>query len=333
MQDLSNKVDGVDTLPADEWNEAAEELVNVITSNGQLPSSGNLSQVLASIVEYGVKGHFYVDSGVDGVAYVLSPSFAGGTIGSYKDGMAFRFDPAQTNTSVNATLNISGLGAKAIVLEGGDPLIIGAIAAGNLIDIIYRSSSDRFEITKGAVIAGSSGSGQQVFNPGVHVFNVPAGGVTRLKFTLIGGGGGGTDDGLSNSGNNGGSGATAVYELADVVGGTAYSITVGAGGAGESSEGAGDNTDGDDTEITAPLSIIAGGGGGADLVVSGIGPGGLASGSYAYASNGFTTVGVIPAPSTFGRIGGGGAGRNSTALNLPNVAEPGGDGIAIVEWW
>ena len=120
MQDLSGKVDGVSTLPASEWNQLAEECTNIIQANGQTPTSSTLVQILRSVSEYGNRGNFFVDTGVDGITYVLNTAFvAGNNPSSYKEGMRFSFVPAVTNVNAAPVINVGGLGAKSIVFPSG----------------------------------------------------------------------------------------------------------------------------------------------------------------------------------------------------------------------
>lgn len=238
MQDLSNKVDGANTLPADQWNEAAKELVNIIEANGQAPSQANLLQVLNSIVEYGVKGTYHTDSGVDGIAYALTPTFAGATILSYKDGMTFKFEVAVGNISASPTINVSGLGPRNLTLRNGLAISAGTLLANNIISVIYRSSSDSFEIESG--VGGSGSRSIESFTSGTTW--IPPVNAKKITFTLIGGGGGG--GGVTNAfaagdlipgGGGGGAGGFLTYEQDVNQIQPSYELTPGLGGGGGSS--------------------------------------------------------------------------------------------------
>lgn len=75
-------------------------------------------------------------------AYVLSPT---PSVASYSNGMAYLFDANHTNTST-ATLDISGVGAKALTRFDGANLIPGDIVAGQFYIAVYDSSADEFKI-------------------------------------------------------------------------------------------------------------------------------------------------------------------------------------------
>lgn len=64
---------------------------------------------------------------------------------AYSDGLRFGFRPAATNTGA-ATINISGVGAKALRDPDGNVLQAGAIVAGRYTEIIFLAASDHFRL-------------------------------------------------------------------------------------------------------------------------------------------------------------------------------------------
>jgi hypothetical protein len=87
-------------------------------------------------------------SGVDTITGTLTPALT-----SYQAGQTFRFIAAGANTGAT-TININGLGAKAITKTGATPLATGDIASGAAVQIVYDGT--QFQITSGA--GGSSGN-------------------------------------------------------------------------------------------------------------------------------------------------------------------------------
>lgn len=90
-------------------------------------------------------------------AYVLTP---GTPLGSYVDQQMFMFEANFANTGA-ATLNISGLGAKAIRKNFDVALVANDIKSGQLVAVAYEASTDRFQMTSpvGLIAAQSSGGG------------------------------------------------------------------------------------------------------------------------------------------------------------------------------
>ena len=68
---------------------------------------------------------------------------------SYDDGQHFTLKPAITNTGA-VTLNVSGVGGKAVVTQSGGALIAGDLVATTLYTLVYYGPDDHFRV-KGAV--------------------------------------------------------------------------------------------------------------------------------------------------------------------------------------
>lgn len=64
---------------------------------------------------------------------------------SYADGLRASFVAANSNTGP-ATINIAGVGAKAVMNPDGDPLSAGAIVAGRVTEIIFYAADDHFRL-------------------------------------------------------------------------------------------------------------------------------------------------------------------------------------------
>ena len=91
----------------------------------------------------GNTAEYAVDTGASDV-YVINPS---PTVASYAAGQMFRFRVANGNSGAS-TLNVSGLGAKAIVqADGATALATGNLTTGQIVTVSYESVGDEFHLT------------------------------------------------------------------------------------------------------------------------------------------------------------------------------------------
>jgi hypothetical protein len=106
-----------------------EEILAVVTAAGIAPSSTVLNQLLAAIQSLIAAGSnaLLQDFGVAN-AYVLTPTIA---IESYANGYTVVFKAANANTGAS-TINVSAVGAVAIVHRDGTPLQAADIPAGSV---------------------------------------------------------------------------------------------------------------------------------------------------------------------------------------------------------
>lgn len=100
------------------------------------------SQYVGAIMRIASLGRYFADSGLAD-AYVLDPIGNVQDPTAYFDGMEAYFFPLNTNTGAS-TVNIAGLGAKNITLEGGTVLGAGDIVAGRSVLLRYNLANDRF---------------------------------------------------------------------------------------------------------------------------------------------------------------------------------------------
>ena len=120
---LSQASDGT---PKDDWVDLpslADDVINYITTNGN--------------------GWYGADTGaVNAMVVTLSPAPT-----SLTNGMFVVSDIKLTNTSATVTLNVNGLGAKAVVTDGaGTTPSIGNLTIGTFYGFQYDSSADKFQI-------------------------------------------------------------------------------------------------------------------------------------------------------------------------------------------
>lgn len=86
-----------------------------------------------------------------GSAYVLTPPFL---FGAYVAGMRFSFIAHTDSLGGTTTLNISGLGATLLLLNGNPPAI-GELASGTIVEVIYDGTS--FQLVNQGVQANGQG--------------------------------------------------------------------------------------------------------------------------------------------------------------------------------
>ena len=95
-------------------------------------------------------------TGTDTVVGTLTP-----TLTAYAAGQQFSFVAAATNTT-SMTLNIDGLGAKAITRSGATALIAGDITVGKMITVIYDGTQFQTSDARVPISTGVSGLGTGV---------------------------------------------------------------------------------------------------------------------------------------------------------------------------
>jgi len=164
MQDFPVKVDGVSVEPAAEYNNLASELKTVVSSIGQTFTTGSIIQLAQAIAVYSAAGAYYTDGGAAN-SYVLSVApVTRIPVVLYFDGFEAYFLPTNTNTGAS-TVNISGLGAKAILQRDGvSPLAGGEIVAGSLLRIFYDGVNFRLG-GSGESLATTTSVGLASFDP------------------------------------------------------------------------------------------------------------------------------------------------------------------------
>ena len=116
--DVPSKITG-NTLTASEFNQAQDELEQVILDSGQTLNAGDLTQLGKALANMTTSGNFYTDSG-SGTSYVLS-AVNGQNNTQYNEGMVVRFVADNNNTNETPTVNVTGLGVKNIIVERDFP--------------------------------------------------------------------------------------------------------------------------------------------------------------------------------------------------------------------
>lgn len=149
MRDISTKVDGVDTLPADAFNSDQNELENIVTSadislDPNVGPDSDLNMLGKSVAAYANAGNIYQDSGVANT-YVLSLASNLKHVTKYYDGMMVIFKVGNGNTGAS-TINVNSLGAKDFTSSAGVAFTSGIIRGNDYVIAVYSLGDDRFEL-------------------------------------------------------------------------------------------------------------------------------------------------------------------------------------------
>lgn len=246
-------------------NDVASALTQSLSSDGQTVPTANLpmGNFKHTAVSDANQRNQYASYGqvqdgqpqwlsVSGTNTIVATIAPGPT--SYAAGQAFRFLSAGLNTGP-VTLNINGLGAKAVTKNGAVALAGGEIPASAIIHVVYDGT--QFQLA--AVPTGQLIGIQRFTANGTYT---PTPGTTSIIVEAVGAGGGGagsatTGVGQASWGSGGGSGAFARVKVT-----TAFSgVTVTVGASGVAGGSGGNGAAGGTTSFGAIVSCPGGGGG------------------------------------------------------------------------
>lgn len=243
-------------------------------------------------------------AGTDTITASVTPSPT-----AYVAGQTFRFVAAGANTTASVTLNINGLGAKAVTKLG-----IGSLQSGMVVEVVYDGTQFQpISAPSGALI------GVQVFSAsGTYT---PTAGTRSIIAEGVGGGGGGggcqnNGVGAASGGQGGAGGSYGKGRYTSAFSGLAVTIgaagTAGTGGASPTSGG-----NGGTTSLGAILSIPGGTGG----------KSGASTSSFPAVGQSATAAGAAPTGANItGRSGG--FGTSSLLFQSGNGASVSGSGGA-----
>ena len=297
-----------------------------LSAGSAATDSANIAQVQNSF------GSFLTVSGTDTITATVSPSLT-----AYASGQMFAFVAANTNTGA-VTINISGLGAKAITKNGTTALSAGDLTANYLFVVVYDGT--RFQVVgvsattfTNLTVSGVltlSGAGVQLTSSGTGAWKLPVG-TTAQRPT----GASGLIRQNSTTGNPEWYDATTSswLQFSQPAGYTASYLVVAGGGGGGSVRGGGGGAGG---LLTNTVSLSSGtaytitvGAGGAGATGSSV-TGSLGSNS-AISSLSITSIGGGGGGSnvtTSGTSGGSGGGSASGGSTVAGAAGTSGQGNA-----
>lgn len=303
-------------------NSLQQELLNILVATGVTPSKTAYSQLLTALRSNGLL--YAVDTGSANTC-VISYTPA---VTALTDGMLLWFQAGASNTGAS-TLNVNGLGAKAIVGLGHSALQGGEIVVNGRCQVIWHQAFNSFVLIEcsGAAqqVGAATKSGQAIqfgqatgrwinrqIITATATYTPTAGTNFEDVIVIAGGGGGGgsapTGAGQMSAGAGGGGGGWARRRLtiAQAIGQT---MTVGAFGAG-GVLGSGAGSSGGASSFGALLSATGGAGGtfgsaitASNVTFQGSGGGGVGSNGDV---NGVGGVGRYATYSAGGGIGGDG---------------------------
>lgn len=149
-------------VPAEALEYPQRELVNLVTKSAFTPDNADLTQ-LAKAVQSG-RVCYGVDTGsANAWSIALDPVLLAYTVG-------LRLLVLVSNNVTGAvTLNVNGLGAKAVVRPGNNAMVSGDVGAGDLVDVGYDGT--RFQML--SIFKGIATGGAPVLAPGVTVIVDP----------------------------------------------------------------------------------------------------------------------------------------------------------------
>jgi hypothetical protein len=285
----------------------------------------NIENELVYLDGLNYKG-FVTDTGsVNVYAVTLDPA-----ITAYTAGLQISFKVANTNTGTS-TLNVNGLGAKAITKYDLSYLTAGDIVVGQIVTVMYDGSAFQLLSLK------QMGFYKQIFTSS-GTFTAPYPGT--YKVTVTGGGGSGGNYGIETNGEGGGGGGggggTAI-KWVNLSLNQAVTVTVGSGGAAcASTYNATSNGNAGGTSSFGSYCSATGGYGG---TMSGGGGGTGSNGEMNLSgestmippSNTSTNgpVSIIGGSSYWGGGSSYGAGSNGVPTGASQAGKP---GIVLVEW-
>jgi len=143
---LWNIFDGAASFAFMEVNPSTNNVTLVNVKDGDARTEGaSIGQIQDSTTKWGG-----TSGGTDTVTITLTPA-----ITAYADGQRFAFLAGGANTGA-ATLNVNGVGAKALEKRGA-ALAANDIAANDIVEVIYDSTNDAFQVTSPIITTSASG--------------------------------------------------------------------------------------------------------------------------------------------------------------------------------
>lgn len=151
-------------VPTSNWSETA-------ASNNASPPDGfpegqtaaslnnSAREMMAAIKREWNRNNYTVDAGGTGDAQTLTYTTAPA---AYVKGMRFQFVTAGANTATNPTLNVNGLGAKAILDGYGNGLPVNTLPDVGLLTVVYDGTNFR---TEAPLVGGTFGASGYTYLP------------------------------------------------------------------------------------------------------------------------------------------------------------------------
>lgn len=157
------------------------EMNNLIETAGQTPNDVDNFQTSKSVAQYSSVGDFYKEAaGSAADVYVIEGNSNFQEAYALADGMRVRFRVVNSNTGAS-TLNFNGLGAK-VVEKAGSALVSGDLVAGNIAEVIYVLSTDKWALDSEVSLADLGTMATQDANN----VNITGGSIDQQSVTGVG---------------------------------------------------------------------------------------------------------------------------------------------------
>jgi len=287
-----------------------------------------------AMVAYAVQSGFMNYAVATGTAnaWVVAPPL---DVPAYGAGRVLWVVAPATNTATIVNANVSGLGNRRVKKSDGTDPAIGDIIGGRLYPTVDDGTNIRVVYPLASDIVDAVAASPPILSvfidstPGTRTFTPTTTG--WYEVVLVGGGGGG-GGGIGTGGGGGGAGGGVVVDYVYLIAGTAYTYTIGTGGA---LGGPGFNgSAGTSTSLVGPAGTVvatgggAGGGAGAGVggfgASAGSGSGQSALGGITAGQPGFQGSPQINQSGQGGSSPGGGFGGQASFGSGNNGSSPGG---------
>ncbi len=303
VTDKNNNINIDSTRMDNEWSQITSGFNTTFCRDGQATATGDWNLGGYKITNYGTaaartsipslgqtqdNGATYggtAGGSANVITFNLTPA-----ITAYAAGQMFSFIAAAANTS-SATVNINGVGAKALTRNDATALLANDIKTGQLVTMVYDGT--QFQLLDKVVQGGALIAIQYLISSGTYT---PTAGTKSTVAGMVGGGGGGSGALFQNSASAGCGGGSGAFAITTISNPTAVSYTIGAGGSAGPASGANAGGNGGSTIFN---SITCGGGVGGQTASSN-----NASGSFVNGPAGGAVSGGSPSLSIPGQRGG-----------------------------
>lgn len=158
----------------------------------------DISTVYGAINDFATYGNYVVDS--SGAANVIVVTTAAGIAFAYSAGIPLQVQIANTTTNAAVSINVNGLGAKAILNADGSAPVAGQFISGEVLPLIYDGVAFRNINSEGSSaptffgngtaaapsIAFANSPGTGFFRGGADILGVATAGVQRATVSATG---------------------------------------------------------------------------------------------------------------------------------------------------
>jgi len=145
MKAIATKFDGSSTYSADEFNPNMTELENAVKTSGQSLNEVNLNQLGEAMSRYSSGGGLFYNEGGSGNAFVLTAPSTFIMPKGYFDGMLVMCRAGFSATGA-CTINVSTIGAVALVDPTGNAIGNNYIRSGDTFLAMYNAVNSHFRI-------------------------------------------------------------------------------------------------------------------------------------------------------------------------------------------